>query len=237
MICRYHDNESWESIRELFRLIGWAFCPPDPNLLLKREDAPGKYSDFSKNVSDPLPDSYQLWIGELEQRFDKEQGRVKQIEQKANTLLTQNALVISLIAIAISFFLSKTSLISLGWLKIAITATTFWIVLCFCCAILWSRNAIVLHFNFPNPDYTKSSDDFTKPQVEKDRDLIVNLLYCIEHWTYYADAKATRVRIAHDFLRLGFLWLMYLLGIILFSLIVSECISLFFIYENSHVVM
>jgi len=222
-----HFPESWESFAEFIRLIRWAFFPPDPSLLLEKRDAPGSRADFAVKVSSPLPDGYSEWIIELKATFERERQRMQQIEMKASNLLGQNALIVSMLSIGTALLLGRSTGIPNSWMLFVFLLIDSIIIVFFVCAILWSRNAIILHYGLPNQDYSHSSDDFITAQVDRDREMVIDLLYLIEHWGFIADVKGTRVRIAHDFLRTGFFSVLILLvGILLASLTGAILVSI-----------
>lgn len=214
--------ESWENAKEFIQLIWWAFFPPEVSRLMSGYPPLQTREEISKVVTTPLPRGKRYWIDELRSALNRESQRVQTIEQKASTLLGQNALVVTLLTIGTTILLKDAPATMSKLMVMGILLFDFIILVCFVCAILWARNAVRLHFEFPYPEYSKSNIEFVKSLDDKEHELVKDLIYSIERWSYNADVKATCVRIAHDFLRIGFALLVLLIGGCILMLVGNE---------------
>jgi len=182
---------------EYFLVMWWGISPPDLNKYFGPD--PGPVSSFRDDYYDSiksLSTSRVKFLLTKTNRIEEQENKTTEIiENKAHSIISQSGLVITLLAIAISFFTTQYDGLRFNifnWLSLILIL----IILNLITAALLAKNVLVTKYT-----YIKS----VIKDVQKDSniiDTIVEQICIVEHTAYINIVKATFLQFAHWYFKI-----------------------------------
>jgi len=202
----------WEYFRLLYRCLAPGTIDDHIKDPVSFEKLKRQYDAESNNIAKSKKEQKDAILGILEKGISAEEDRRTVIDAKANSMVSQTGLAVTLI-------IASLSLVSLG-VKELIPKLVILVLLSvsavnLIAAGLHARHVVSLRYPYPRHDFAGYLG-ITQPSA----DYVVSQLFIIERSSQINDVKATFLRISHWFFKAAFvtLFLIVLSGpLLLFS--------------------